>query len=367
MKNLKNFLMFMVLAVSSNIFAQTQITGVVYDEIGPLPGADVTIVGASKGTSTDFDGKFTINVNAGQGQIKVSFMGYKNQIIDFTVNDDESKNLGRINLTPSSVGLDEVQIIASVAVGRKTPVAVSTISAAEIQANLGNQEYPEILKSTPGVYATKGGGGYGDSRINLRGFNSENIAVLINGVPVNDMESGRVYWSNWAGLSDVTSSLQVQRGLGASKVAVPSIGGTMNIVTKTTDVEKGGNVFGTTGNDGYQKYGFTLSTGLMENGLAATISASKTWGNGFVDGTPFEGYSYFANISKEINDKQKLAFTIFGAPQTHDQRTSKQLISTFENSERGIRFNADYGYQNGQLKNVRSNTYHKPQMSLNHY
>ena len=60
------------------------------------------------------------------------------------------------------------------------------------------------------------GGGYGDGRINLRGFNSENVAVLINGIPVNDMENGRVYWSNWAGLGDVTSSMQVQRGLGAS-------------------------------------------------------------------------------------------------------------------------------------------------------
>ena len=63
---------------------------------------------------------------------------------------------------------------------------------------------------------------------------------MINGVPVNDMENGSVYWSNWAGLSDVTSAMQVQRGLGASKVAVPSIGGTINIISKSSDVQKGG-------------------------------------------------------------------------------------------------------------------------------
>src|SRR5690606_40354216 len=125
-----------------------------------------------------------------------------------------------------------------------------------------NQEFPELLKSTPGVYATRAGGGYGDSRMNLRGFQSENIAVLINGVPVNGMENGKVYWSNWAGLSDVTRSMQVQRGLGASKVAVPSVGGTINIQTKTLEAIKGGTIFQGIGNNGYSKTTFSYSSGL---------------------------------------------------------------------------------------------------------
>jgi len=116
---------------------------------------------------------------------------------------------------------------------------------------------------------------------------------MINGIPVNDMENGAVYWSNWAGLGDVTSAMQVQRGLGASKVAVPSIGGTINVITKSTDAQIGGNVAMSTGNDGYQKYGATLSTGLMDNGFAATVSAAKISGNGYVDGTEFEGINYF--------------------------------------------------------------------------
>jgi len=206
--------------------------------------------------------------------------------------------------------LDEIILTAtSFAIDRKTPVAVSTIRAADIERKLGSQEFPEILKSTPGVYATKSGGGFGDGRINMRGFNSENVAVMINGVPVNDMENGRVYWSNWAGLSDVTSAMQVQRGLGAAKVAVPSIGGTINILSKTSDIEKGGNILASTGNDGFQKYGFTLSTGLMDNGLAASVSFSKTSGEGYVDGTQFEGYNYFVNLTKEINDNHKISFT----------------------------------------------------------
>ncbi|MFR6633834.1 MAG: TonB-dependent receptor plug domain-containing protein [Alistipes onderdonkii] len=105
------------------------------------------------------------------------------------------------------MALQDVIVMQSVAVQRKTPVAVSTVNAEEISYKLGGQEFPEILKSTPGVYVTKDGGGFGDSKINMRGFQAANVAVMVNGVPVNDMEWGGVYWSNWAGLSDVTRSM----------------------------------------------------------------------------------------------------------------------------------------------------------------
>jgi outer membrane receptor for ferrienterochelin and colicin len=103
--------------------------------------------------------------------------------------------------------------VVDIAKDRKTPVAVSTIKEAQIIEKLGNQEFPEILNTTPSVYATKGGGGFGEGKLNIRGFDQRNIAIMVNGMPVNDMESGAVYWSNWAGLSDVTSAMQVQRGL----------------------------------------------------------------------------------------------------------------------------------------------------------
>ena len=128
------------------------------------------------------------------------------------------------------------------------------------------KEFPELLKSTPGVYATKQGGGFGDSRISIRGFDDDNLGVLINGIPVNDMENGRIYWSNWAGLTDVAGQVQVQRGLGASKVAIPSVGGTINIVSRATDAQKGGSVYLGTGNDGFQKQQLIMSSGLMDNG-----------------------------------------------------------------------------------------------------
>ena len=199
------------------------------------------------------------------------------------------------------------------------------------------------------------------------GFSSQNVAVMINGVPVNDMENGAVYWSNWAGLSDVTSAMQVQRGLGASKVAVPSIGGTINIISKSTDATQGGVVRMSTGNNGYQKYGMTLSTGMMDNGFAVTASAAKVSGEGYVDGLQFEGVNYFLNVSKQLNDSHKLSFNAIGTIQEHGQRYNRRTIAQYRATEQGgKRFNPDWGYRNGKIENSSFNFYHKPQISLNH-
>ena len=366
MKNFKNLLFVALMLVSTTVLGQTKISGTVVDESNQsLPGASVLEKGTMNGTETDFDGKFSLNTTSNSGVLVVSFIGYKTVEMSFS---STKSNLGAIQLEEGGSTLDEIIITStSFAIDRKTPVAVSTIKAADIERKLGTQEFPEVLKSTPGVYATKSGGGFGDGRINLRGFNSENVAVMINGVPVNDMENGRVFWSNWAGLSDVTSAMQVQRGLGAAKVAVPSIGGTINILSKTSDVNKGGNVVASTGNNGYQKYGFTLSTGLMENGLAATVSFAKISGEGYIEGTQFEGSNYFVNFSKEINENHKISFTSFGAPQRHGQRQNMSTVSTYRNAEAGNQFNPDWGYKDGQVTHIEDNFYHKSQTSLNHY
>ena len=362
----------MLLLATSVIFAQSTIKGTVTDpDTGtPLPGANVMVAGTSNGTTTDFDGMFTIELSEEnlEGVIVITYVGFNEQRIPFDVQNGETLELGEISLQADENALGEIVITSySLAIDRKTPVAVSTIKAEEIETKLGSQEFPEILKSTPGIYATRAGGGFGDGRVNVRGFNDENVAVLINGVPVNDMENGNVYWSNWAGLSDVTRTIQVQRGLGASKVAVPSIGGTINIVTKATDAREGGNVFTNLGNDDYLKYGATYSTGLMDNGFAASVSAARTTGDGYVDGTEFNAVSYFISLAKKFNDKHELSFSAFGAKQRHGQRQNRQLIATYRESERGRKYNGDWGYKNGQVTHIEDNFYHKPQISLNHY
>jgi outer membrane cobalamin receptor len=240
--------------------------------------------------------------------------------------------------------------VVDIAKDRKTPVAVSTIKASEIQQKLGTQEFPEILANTPSVYVTKQGGGFGDARINIRGFDQRNVAVMINGVPVNDMENGAVYWSNWAGLSDVATTVQVQRGLGSSKLAISSVGGTINVVTRTSEMKEGGSVSTGFGNADYLKTQASYSTGLMKNGFSASVLLSSTTGDGYVDGTKFEGKNYFIALGYKPNDKNDIQFTFTGAPQWHNQRSFANPISEYlkygKNGEPNIKYNSDWGYKN---------------------
>ncbi len=371
--------LFVSLLFAGATFAQGVVKGIVMDASSheTLVGATIVVAGTQTGVTTSLDGSFSLKVPTGKHTLVISFMGYQSTEINVSLTRGEIKNLGEIDLKSKTVGLQEVNVMASIVTGRQTPVAISTIPAQIIAEKLGNQEFPQILKFTPSVYTTREGGGYGDSRINLRGFSSNNIGVLINGVPVNDMENGHVYWSDWAGLSDVTQTIQVQRGLGASKLALSSVGGTINIITKSTDAQRGGSVYSGIGNDGMYKFMFTVSTGLMKNGWAITVSGAHTYGNGYIDGTNFNGYSYFLNVAKQFSANHRLSFTIFGAPQWHNQRGNQHFISTYLGNNPNIpypitdkyRYNSDYGYRNGKVYGgaYGYNYYNKPQASLNDY
>ena len=258
--------------------------------------------------------------------------------------------------------------VADIAKDRKTPVAVSTIKEAQIVQRLGNQEFPEILNSTPSVYTTKGGGGFGDGRINIRGFDTNNTAVMINGVPVNGMEDGAVYWSNWLGLSDVTSAMQVQRGLGSSKLAIASVGGTINVLTRAADKKREGNVTVGLGNDGYLKTLFSYNTGKSQTGWSSSFLMSRTAGSTYIDGSEFEAYNYYFALGYQ-KGKHDFQFTFTGAPQWHNQNFNG-TIATYLKYGNGVdepnrRYNSNWGYLNGQEYSQSVNYYSKPVASFN--
>ncbi len=367
-------LMVVFIFTSISALSQNQITGSVIDGAlnEALPGASIVLKGSNNGTSSDVDGKFTLNTAAESGHLVISFIGYTTRTIPFSFTAGKTLDLGKVVLAEDGNVLGDIVImgVADVAKDRKTPVAVSTIKAAEIQEKLGSQEFPEILNTTPSVFATKGGGGYGDSKINIRGFDQKNIAVMVNGMPINDMEGGTVYWSNWSGLADVTSAMQVQRGLGSSKLAISSVGGTINILTRTSDAREGAVLSSSVGNDNYFKGSASYSTGLLENGLSASVLLSQTMGNGYVDGTKFEGTNYYLGLGYRTNDaRHNFQFTFTGAAQWHDQRTSNSSINEYlqygSNGEPNLRYNADSGYLNGKEYSWRRNYYNKPVASFN--
>ena len=379
----------LVITFSLSASAQTKISGKVIDaNTGEaLIGATI-IYGKGKGSATDFDGNYSFSILEGERSIRVSYVGYKE--INKIVNIGSKAQI--LNFKLKTVLLNEVQVVADIARDRETPVAFSTIPMKQINEELASQDIPMVLNSTPGVYATQSGGGDGDARITIRGFNQRNVAVMIDGIPVNDMENGWVYWSNWFGLDAVTSNIQIQRGLGASKIAIPSVGGTMNILTKGTGNKSGGVVKQSIGSFGKLRTSVGYNSGRMDNGWGLTLAGSYKKGNGFVDETWSEGFFYYAKIQKELGN-HILSFSAMGAPQKHGQRSYKSDIATYDTTfarslgdtsdfagrivNKGINFNKHWGnldrwnlnssgdtLHNRETLNTKQNYYHKPQFSL---
>ena len=339
------------------LFAQKfMIRGVITDANSgeTLIGATLSY-GDGKGVITDMDGRYYLKLDKGIYHFKVSYVGYIQQQLDIDLQGDMTQDFQL--KTPT---LTEVEVVADVAKARETPVAFSTVQPIKLQEELASRDIPMILNKTPGVYATQYGGGDGDARINIRGFNQRNLAVMIDGLPVNDMENGWVYWSNWFGLDAVTRTIQVQRGLGSSKLALPSVGGTMNIITKGIEANLGGMIKQEVGSDGYLRTSIGVTTGQMKHGWSVTVAGSYKQGNGWVDNTWTKGWFGYLRVDKQLGH-HTLTLTAMGAPQQHAQRAYQKSISTFDRDyakklgvadsalskySYGIRYNSNWGYLN---------------------
>lgn len=367
---MKQIAIFLSLLISTTLYAQKKYGNVVDQTGSPIIGATVLEEGTTNGTTTDANGNFAITLTSDTSTILLSSVGYK----DAQIKTNQSSNLGKIQLDENLFILQDVIITGQIAQSKATPTPASNVSSFEIEEKLGNQEFPTILKTTPGAHTNYQGGGWGDSEIFMRGFDNLHVSVLVNGIPVNDMENGSLYWSNWAGLADVTEQIQTQRGIGANIISTQSLGGSINIITRGISSKRNVTMSYSLGNDGYNKILFSASSGLLKNGWSFSVLGSKTWGDGYAVGTNYSVYNYFINISKRINERHQICLTGYGAPQQHYSRSNALTKAEWEKvkdynlyGKDYTQFNPDYGFDShGQRKTADFNKYHKPQISLNH-
>ena len=314
----------LIFSLTSFLSAQMTVSGTVTDAAtgSALAGANVVVDGTNNGAAANASGAFTISNVPNGATLTASMIGYADASMAAarTVN---------FRLSASSIEMSGLEVLASRA-GEKTPVAYTTVTKAEMEARLGSQDIPMSLNTTPSVYATQQGGGAGDARINVRGFNQRNVAVMINGVPQNDMENGWVYWSNWDGVGDASHSIQMQRGLSAVNLATPSIGGTMNIITDPTAASKGGFVKQEVGAGSFLKTSLNYNTGLIGGNLALSTTIVRKTGEGVIDKTWTDAWAYYLGVSYQMNDANRFEIYAIGAPQRHGQNLYKQNLGAYD-------------------------------------
>jgi len=325
MNRYKRSFMFLVsFLLPLSLFAQMTVSGSVSDAAtgGALAGANVVVEGTDLGAATDANGSYTIaNVPSG-ATVTASMIGYSSASA-------AAASTLHFALETGVIQLSALEVLASRA-DENTPVAYTTVTKADMEFRLGSQDIPMSLNTTPSVYATQQGGGAGDARINVRGFNQRNVAVMINGVPQNDMENGWVYWSNWDGVGDATSSIQMQRGLSAVNLATPSIGGTMNIITDPTAFSRGGRFKTEVGAGGFLKGTFNYNTGLINDNMAFSATIVRKVGDGVIDKTWTDAWAYYFGASYQMNDANRLELYAIGAPQRHGQNLYKQNLGAYD-------------------------------------
>ena len=260
--------------------------------------------------------------------------------------------------------LREVVVNASFSSPKNSPLRLTTIDCEALKSRAAVRTYPELLKAIPGLYATAETGSYGDAKFNIRGFSQENIAVLLNGIPISGLTSGNMFWNNWMGLADATYSIQLQKGVGASMLSDGSVGGSVNIITTTSEDHFSVNAGMCASHFGTYKGFVSLDSGLMPDGWTMSAMASYVGGRGYVDVTDVSAFSYMLNVSKRIGKEHTLLFTALGSPERHDQRS--QRLSWEEVQKYGRTYNKNWGMRQGQPYNISQNNYFKPYFTLQH-
>ncbi len=309
------------------------VTGSVMADGSALVGAQVVLsqseTGAQYGDLTNQSGRYNVvGVPPGTYDVRVQLIGYRGETQQITVAAGDTEVVD-FDMVATAVSVGGIEVLAERAEPRMTPVAFTDVPKSQIQTQLGSRDLPLVLNVTPSVYSTPQGGGAGDARINVRGFSQRNTAVMINGVPVNDMENGWVYWSNWDGLGDAATSIQLQRGLSAINLATPSIGGTLNVITDPSAQDTGYNLKQEFGSGNFLKTTMTASTGAIGN-FAMTASGVRKTGDGIVDGTWTDAWSYYLASQYKFNDSNRIELYAVGAPQRHGQNLYRLNIGTID-------------------------------------
>ncbi len=357
-------ILFAIITFATSTFAQFVITGKVLDQetLTPIQNVNITVENQSAGTTTSSDGTFSIDVKKDKAYLILTSIGYKQN--SFRVNISKGDiNLGNLTMQPQPYSIDEITVNAGLSNDEELPVSISSISARTIETKLGDRPLPLVMENTPGVFSVRNGGGSGDSKLTIRGFQQENVSLLLNGIPINGEENGLVYWSNWLGLSSAAAEIQIQKGPGLANASIYSIGGSVNIITRNVKKQRSGSINFEVTSYGNLSTSVALNSGEMSNGWNTSLMLSIGSGKGYVDATYVRSFSYFFTAQKKINNKHNLTINLIGAPQRHGQRTLR--LTRNEVNTKGLKFNKDWGGFNGNVKNASVNFYHKPFLSIN--
>ncbi len=338
-------------------FSQTIIKGSVKDAVSfqSISNVSVTIEETEETVLTDILGEFifSTNVPLGEQVLRVSKLGYFTQRYPIVVNENQVVNITDITLERDLTSSQDLFTI--------------TLSDDELDNDASAADnISGLLSSSLDLFQRTAAFEFSSSFFRLRGLDSENGTVLINGIEMNKLYNGRPQWNNWGGLNDVVRNQELTVGLTPSAYNFGGILGTTNINVRASQARSGSRLTYSSSNRSYtNRLMATYASGLLKNNWAFTIALGRRWGNeGFQDASLYDSNSIFASIEKKINDKHSINFVSIYAP----NRRGKSSPNTQEVYDlKGIKYNEYWGWQDGEKRNSRIKEVVEPIFMLNHF
>ena len=354
----KIFLLFLFGVFSISLYAQqTIVKGSVKDGISfePIEAVTVTIEDSELFILTNILGEFLFNKNVPLGEqiLRISKTGYISKRFPIVVNEGKTVNITDMTLDRDASDAGDLFVI--------------TLSDDELNDDTsGADNISGLLASSLDVFQRTAAFEFSSSFFRVRGLDSKNGSILINGIEMNKVYNGRPQWSNWGGLNDVLRNQELTSGLTPSNYNFGGVLGTTNINVRASEARPGSRITYSSSNRSYtNRIMGTYISGLLKNNWAYMVSVGRRWGNeGYQDATSYSSNSFFTSVEKKINDKHSLNLTAIYTP----NRRGKSSPNTQEIYDlKDIKYNEYWGWQDGEKRNSRIKEVNEPIIMLNHY
>ncbi|KIO51029.1 carboxypeptidase-like regulatory domain-containing protein [Flavobacterium hibernum] len=354
----KKYFLFLILLPFSLVFSQEQTTflGIVIDSKtqNPLENIVVSIQNSSVTQLTNTEGRFKLQSSIkGEQLLLLHSQGYKDLLLKIKSNLGQEVNLGILQLEDNF--------------SDETPAALITLLESDLSDDNSSSEMTAgLLQSSKDAFMQASAFNWGQARFRVRGLDSENGTMMLNGMVMNKIYDGRPQWNNWGGLNNVLRNQEFSIGAAASNYTFGGILGTQQIFTRASMYRKGGQLTFSGSNTTYSWRGIaTYASGMNTSGWAYAISVGKRWSDeGFFEGTNFNAESFFISVEKKLNARQSLNFTGFYTPNSRGKNSANTNEVTELTNEK---YNSYWGWQNGTKRNAREKNVEEPLFMLNHY
>ncbi|WP_417290542.1 carboxypeptidase regulatory-like domain-containing protein [Corallibacter sp.] len=348
--------LFGVISTFTMYAQQTLVKGSVTEAISfePIPEVTVTIEGTELSVVTGEEGTFEFleTVPLGEQILVISKSGYISKRYPIVVNAGQTVNITDMTLEKVVTDADLFTI---------------TLSDDELNDDTsGMDNISGLLQSSQDVFQRTAAFEFSPSFFRVRGLDSENGSVLVNGIEMNKMYNGRPQWSNWGGLNDVVRNQELTTGLQPSNYNFGGVLGTTNMIVRASKYREGGRVTYSTSNRSYtNRIMASYASGLLKGGWSYALMAGRRWGDeGYQEATLYDSNSFFASVEKQLGEKHSLNFTSIYTP----NRRGKSSPNTQEVYDlRGIKYNEYWGWYDGDKRNSRIKEIEEPILMLNHY